>query len=438
MTSDTPLQRSRHERFRFRTAGSLRAAALHLGLDLPWTDDVGVLLEPLPVGTRVSPNRLAIHPMEGCDAEADGSPGDRARARYEGYARGGSGLIWFEATSVVEGGRSNPHQLMLTRETLPAFANLVAATRRAATESLGAAHRPILVLQLTHSGRFSYLPEGARRPTAFANPHLDRPGEVTHRWADEELDELLERFVEASALAREAGFDLVDIKACHGYLLHELLAAHTREASRYGGSLENRSRFLLEVIRRVRATGTSVAVRMNAVDGLPHPYAFGGPIEEVTEGRSEVLTIASQLHGAGCELLNVTAGIPASAPHIGRPFDRPTRGTTVPPEHPLVGVTRLIDLAGHVQCRVPSLPVVGTGYSWLRQYWPHVAAGVVGRGMAAMIGLGRGAFAYPDAPLDLMRSGRLDQGKCCVGCSHCTELMRARVPTGCVVRTRRA
>jgi len=327
---------------------------------------------------------------------------------------------------------------MLTPDTLDGFRDLVEATRASAERALGRAHRPVLVLQLTHSGRFSFLGEGAVRRIACRNPHLDRPGVAATEWRDEELDALAEHFVEAARLADEAGFDIVDVKACHGYLLHELLGAHTR-AGRYGGSFDGRSRFLLEVVRRVRREGIAVGVRLNATDRVPHPFGFGMALDGSLEADlSEPFALIDRLSTLGCVLLNVSAGIPAFEPHVGRPFDRPTKDSPTPPEHPLVGVGRLLDLATRVQRHVPRVPVVGTGYSWLRQFWPHVAAGVVSQGGAALVGLGRGAFAYPDAPLDLMHRGRLDPGRCCVGCSHCSDLMRAKVATRCVVRKGRA
>jgi 2,4-dienoyl-CoA reductase-like NADH-dependent reductase (Old Yellow Enzyme family) len=347
-------------------------------------------------------------------------------------------LIWFEATSVAPDGRANPRQLLLSPASVGSFARLASATRSAAVRRFGPRHDPILVLQLTHSGRFSN-PGGSPAPRriACANPHLDVPGQSTSTWRDEELDALADVFVEAVALAAEAGFDAVDVKACHGYLLHELLGAYTRQASRYGGSFDNRARLLTGVIERARdrAPGVTLAARLNATDGIPYPYGFGmAPDGSLTTDLAEPLALVRRLQMAGCGLLNVTAGIPARVAHLGRPCDRMAGGGTPPPEHPLVGVTRLIDLAAAVQRETPQVPVVGTGYSWLRQFWPNVASAVIRDGMATIAGLGRGAFAYPDAPADLMEHGALDPKKCCVACSYCTELMRAQAPTGCVVR----
>jgi 2,4-dienoyl-CoA reductase-like NADH-dependent reductase (Old Yellow Enzyme family) len=423
------------DRFRFKTAHDLRSRAEELGLALPFSDEIGVLLEPVTIAGRVVPNRIAAQPMEGCDGELTGAPGDLTRRRYLRFARGGSGLIWFEATSVLAEARANPRQLLLTRDTLPVFRDLVQEIRAAARDRFGPAHTPYLVIQLTHSGRFSKTALPGQRKVASANPFLDR--EPSLLWTDAELECVRDALVAAARLAADAGFDAVDIKACHGYLLHELLGAHTRADSRYGGRFENRVRLLVETVAAVRAEvpGLAVAVRMNATDGVPYPYGFG----VAADGSSaidlfEPRRLVGLLVDAGCAWLNITAGIPSYVPHIGRPFDRPVAGTAAPPEHPLVGVVRLLDLAHVMQREAGEIPVVATGLSWLRQFWPSVGAAVITRGMAAFAGVGRGMFAYPDAPADLMAHGRLDQTKCCISCSRCTELMRFGSTAGCAVR----
>lgn len=431
--------RRRHEPFRFRTAEGLIRKAAALRLDLPCDADITPLLEPATIAGVPVPNRIAVQPMEGFDGDERGAPGELTIRRYRRYGAGMSGLIWFEATAVSPDGRSNPRALMLTPETQPAFRALADATREAASESCGRTHRPFLVLQLTHTGRLGMPAADGRVRIACRNPHLDRAEGLAVLWRDEQLDVLRDRFIECARLAIAAGFDAVDIKACHGYLVSELLGAHTRTGSRYGGTFENRARLLLDIVSGVREAvpEARVAVRLNATDLMPYPYGFGMAADgsdsiDLTEPRALVRALSER----GCCLLNVTIGVPRYAPHIGRPFDRPVAGTGVPPEHPLVGVTRLIDLAGALQQASGAVPVVGTGYSWLRQFWPNVGAAVVKRGLAAFVGLGRGAFAYPDAPSDLVHRGTLDRTRCCTTCSRCVELMRHSRPTGCVVRDR--
>jgi 2,4-dienoyl-CoA reductase-like NADH-dependent reductase (Old Yellow Enzyme family) len=217
------------------------------------------------------------------------------------------------------------------------------------------------------------------------------------------LEGLQETFVKAARLAQEAGFDAVDIKACHGYLIHELLSAFKRTDSRFGGSFENRTRFLREVVTEIQkqTSGLHTAVRMNIYDGIPYPYGFG---------------------------------VPAYNPHVGRPYDRPLPGWSLPEQHPLEGIFLLLKTAGKTQKDFPHAAVVGTGYSWLRQFFPHVGAAVLAQRKASFIGLGRSSFAYPDAPKDLLEKGCLNPEKVCICCSGCTRLMKRGQPAGCVVR----
>jgi 2,4-dienoyl-CoA reductase-like NADH-dependent reductase (Old Yellow Enzyme family) len=425
----------RSDRFAFKTADALRRRADALGITLPYDEDVRILLEETAVGGRRVPNRIAAQPMEGCDASPDGAPTELTMRRYERFGAGGAGLIWVEATGVAPDARANPRQLCITPATWPGFRSLVEVARTAARQRFGPKHDPYLVLQLTHSGRFSRTAPAGERRVACPSPHLDR--EPLPAWTDEQLDRVAGAFVVAARLAARAGFDAVDIKACHGYLLHELLGAHTRANSRYGGSFENRTRLLLDIVSAVgsEVPEAAVAVRLNATDGVPFPYGFGVPPDgSAGIDLDEPKRLVRLLRGAGCALLNVTAGIPTFGPHLNRPFDRPVAGTAPSPEHPLAGVSRLLALAAALQAEVPSVPVVATGFSWLRQFWPPVAAGLLKSGGAHFAGVGRGMFAYPDAPAALMARGTLDPVKCCIACSRCTELMRLGRTAGCAVR----
>jgi 2,4-dienoyl-CoA reductase (NADPH2) len=426
-----------HEPFGYHNSGDLLRKAEDLGVELPFQEGIQGLFDAMAIGSKSVPNRLAVQPMEGYDSNPDGSPGELTFRRYGRYAAGGSGLIWFEATSVVREGRSNPRQLMLCRDTVDGFKRLVECTRQSAHRAFGNQHDPFLVIQLTHSGRYSR-PEGKLLgKVGCPNPHLDQSGEDIAIFSDDELDRLRDRLVEAVGLARQAGFDGVDIKACHGYLVHELLGAYNRGDSRYGGIFENRSRLLLEVMRVAgdQFPDMVMVVRLSCGDGIPYPYGFGA-FEDGSGGVDlrEPKVLIRQLIEDGCRLLNVTVGIPTHAPHWVRPFDRAVPGEDVPEEHPLQGVARLINVTGELQREFPGVPFVGTGYSWLRQFAPKVGAAAVQRGMVSLMGLGRSSLAYPDAPKDLMETGAMDPKKTCITCSRCTELMRQDRPVGCVMR----
>ncbi len=428
---------SAHETFHFHTLDEVRAKAAALGAELSFSEDLSPLFQPKKVGQRTAPNSMAVLPMEGCDSNPDGSPSELVERRYLRFAGGGAGLLWWEACAVVPEGRANELQMMLTASNRSKFEQLLRKTNGAAAEKNGGSHKPVNILQLTHSGRYSR-PEGhtARPLVPQHDPILDKGNEAIV--TDEYLDALTERYVQSALLAREVGFDGVDIKSCHRYLLSELLAAHTREG-RYGGSFENRSRFLLQTIRAVRkAVGDDfiVASRFNVFDAHPYPYGFGCDHEDMWKfDPAEPVALVRMMVEAGVDLLSNSGGNPYYIyPQVTRPFDRSSYGIPTPEEHPLESMARLFHFTRTVQEAAGTVPVVGNGYTWLRQFLPYAGAANLQSGSCAFVGLGRSSFAYPDAPRDLMTTGRMEPGKCCVTCSMCTQIMRDHGRTGCVVK----
>ncbi|NLE39486.1 MAG: FAD-dependent oxidoreductase [Pirellulaceae bacterium] len=427
-------------RYQRATPEDLTRMAAELGLSLPVSEDTSILASPVAVGPLTAPNSLAVQPMEGCDGDAEGRPGELTRRRYRRFARGGAGLLWFEAIAVVREGRANPRQLWLHGGSAASFAAMVADSRAVAAERFGADHRPIMVAQLTHSGRYSR-PSLAPHPLIPQHdPYRDKRMNLAEDWpvlSDDELDRLPDAYAEAARLAFEAGFDAVDVKSCHGYLINELFACHTREG-KYGGPFENRVRLLLDILDRVRdAVGRDrlITSRMGVYDAIPYPYGWGVDRSDVMKpDLSEPKRLIGLLVERGVGLLNVTVANPYYNPHVNRPFDQPVAGGYQPPEHPLAGVARMVSLAGEIQRAFPQLAVVGSGYSWLRSLFPSVAAGVKAQGMATFIGAGRMAFAYPDFAADVVETGRLDPDRVCINCSACTQIMRDGGMTGCVVR----
>jgi len=432
------IERDVHSPFRFRDLDDLRAAIRDLNLDLEVDDDISRLAAPVEIAGRVIPNSMATHPMESCDGNPDGSPGELTFRRYRRFGAGGAGLIWFEACAVVPEGRAHPSQLWIHERNWGEFAHLLDDLRSAAAESMGADHRPLTVLQLTHSGRYCGRQDGLHPVVAYHDRILDPTRGVSPDQpviTDDDLKSLEDAFVEAARVAFRAGFDAVDVKACHRYLINELLSAHTRSGE-YGGSYENRTRFLKNVVSRIRRDlgGEGiVSCRLNLFDGHPYPYGWGmDPAHPDAPNLEEPRRLLGELRDMGVNLINVTMGNPYRTPHINRPYDKAAKGGYLPQEHPLVGVERLLTLTRQAREGLPELVVVGTGYSWLRSLWPHVAAAELRRGGVQIVGLGRQAYAFPGFAKEIIETGRLARGHTCITCSSCTQLMRAGKPTGCV------
>ena len=426
---------SAHEKFGFKSLEEIREKTQALGLNIRYDENLSVLGTPYRIGHLQAANRFAVLPMEGCDSNTDGSPSKLVTDRYEKLARGGYGLIWFEANAIVPEGRANELQMMLTASNVSKFRSLVQNVDSISMKENG--FKPVKILQLTHSGRYSR-PEGhlARPLVPQHDPYLDRGNEVIV--SDEYLDSLVQRYVISALLAKEAGFDGVDIKACHRYLMSELLASHTREG-RYGGSYENRSRLLLSVIREVRkATGDDfiVASRFNVFDAHPYPYGFGCDHDDLWKfDPQEPVRLVKDMVKAGVGLLSNSGGNPYYIyPQVTRPFDKSSYGIPTPEEHPLESIQRLFYLTSVVQEAAGDIPVVGNGYSWLRNFLPYAASANINDGRCRFVGLGRESFAYPDAPKDVLEKGAMDPGKCCITCSLCTQIMRDHGTTGCVIR----
>ncbi|HJT78714.1 MAG TPA: NADH:flavin oxidoreductase, partial [Gemmataceae bacterium] len=380
-----------------------------------------------------------VQPMEGCDGTSDGRPGELTFRRYRRFGAGGAKFIWGEATAVVEEGRANSRQLLLTEETAPDLERLLAECRRAHREAFGNDDDLIVGLQLTHSGRYSY-----RRPLlAFHDP---LSADAEHPLLDDDyLRRLVDRYVTAARLAYRCGFQFVDIKQCHRYLLNELLAAKDRPGP-YGGSLENRTRLARDIFTAVRAAvpGLVLATRLNVYDAIPYRKGPGGVGEPVPWRRpvrsawgareddplqpdlTEPLAWVDEMTRLGVALVNVSMGNPYASPHVIRPFEYPPPDGYETPEPPLVGVDRHFRLAAEVQRAFPGLPVVGSGYSYLQEFLPGAAAANVRDGRITFAGVGRAALPQPDFARLLQEHGRLDRKRVCRTFSYCTALMRAK------------
>ena len=424
-----------HETYHYASLRDVQDKANELGVTLPLSENMQPLFNPLHLGAQTAENRIAFQPMEGTDGTEGGAPGELTVRRYERFAKAGPGLIWFEAVATVPEGRASAHQLYLTKENVDDFKRLTDDMRETCLKENG--YAPVIIMQGTNSGRYSK-PHGYPEPLIAYNcpPLEDTPLGADRILSDDTLRRYEAAFEKTARLSQKAGFDGMDVKCCHRYLACELLSAYTRPGE-YGGSYENRTRFLKNAYRAAQAGVTGsffLTSRLNAYDGFPYPYGFGVREGSMEPDMAEPIRLVKELREEfHIPLINITMGNPYKNPHVNRPYDH---GNYVPDEHPLEGLGRMMKGLGEIQRAIPDLPVLGSAFSYLRQYAPNLAAGMVGEGRCAMAGFGRMAFAYPDFVRDLRRDGTIDPKKVCVTCGGCALLLRAGTPAGCVIRDR--
>jgi NADPH2 dehydrogenase len=452
-----------------------------LGIDLPCDDAIATgtdspLAQPvdgLTVNGKRIGNRIAIQPMEGWDGTTTGGVTDEMRRRWQRFGESGAKLIFGgEAMAVRPDGRANPNQLILVGENQAGIAELVGGLKRAHAERHGTIDDLVIGFQLTHSGRFCKPNDKFKMEprVAYRHPILDRKFNVTSDdqvWSDDEIEELIRCYVRAAAVARAAGADFVDIKHCHGYLLHEFLGAHTRPG-RFGGSFENRTRILREIVTGIRASGNAIdiGVRLSAFDFVPFkpdptraepgklgpgvpedfshclPYRFGFGVKAdnpVEYDLTETFQFADLCRELGIKLLNLSAGSPYYNPHIQRPAAYPPSDGYQPAHDPLIDVARQLGVVRRVFEHLTRNPqpatrnpiLIGSAYSYLQDFLPHVAQAAVRGGWTDLIGLGRAVLSYPNMLMDAMGQGKLTPKFICRTFSDCTTGPRNGLISGC-------
>jgi 2,4-dienoyl-CoA reductase-like NADH-dependent reductase (Old Yellow Enzyme family) len=443
-----------------KTPAEFRTRLQALGIDLP-CDDVLATGNDAPLAQSyrrprgIIGNRFCILPMEGWDGTEDGRPTELTRQRWRNFGLSGAKLIWGgEAVAVRHDGRANPNQLLLNEATLPEIAALRELLVDTHRKQFGTVDDLLVGLQLTHSGRFAR-PNDRRRlepRIVYRHPLLDTRFGVkddSALLADDDIARLIEDFVRAARLAAQAGFAFVDVKHCHGYLGHEFLSAVDRPG-RYGGSLDNRTRFLREIVAGIRAAapGLEIGVRVSVFDfypfvpgpdgiGMPmqtvgnYRHAFGGDGTGLGINLDEPAAFLELLERLGIELVCSTAGSPYYNPHMQRPAAFPPSDGYQPPEDPLVGVARQIAVTAQLKKRHPRVAIVGSGYSYLQEWLPHVGQRVLRDGGADFIGLGRMVLSYPELPADVLAGRPLVRNRICRTFSDCTTAPRNGMVSGC-------
>ncbi len=439
--------------FKFKSLDDIRQECENLNLAIRFQEDLSPLFRRASIGPLTVGNSLCIQPMEGCDGTLDGKPDGLTFRRYQRFGAGGAKLIWGEATAVVEEGRANTRQLQINERTAPALKQMREQCEAAHREAFGVADDLVIGLQLTHSGRYSH----ARPKIAYHDPILD-PRTVVDKatgktidadyptLTDDDLKRLVDHYVEAANWAYECGFQFVDIKQCHRYLLNEMLAAKTRPGP-YGGSLENRTRLAREIFTAIKSEVPDLvlATRLNVFDcisfqkqngsddGEPCPHetpvrgAWGTREDDpFTPDLTEPIWWIGEMQKLGVELVNITMGNPYGVPHVIRPFEYPPPDGYESPEHPLIGVDRHFRLADELQQKFPDLPMVGSGYSYLQGFLGQAGAANIADGRITFMGVGRAALPMPDFPVLLKETGQLERKRICRTFSYCTALMRSK------------
>jgi 2,4-dienoyl-CoA reductase-like NADH-dependent reductase (Old Yellow Enzyme family) len=448
-----------------KSPAALRERLTALGLSLPVDDTIltaaagSPLAQPLQLGPYRVGNHWCIHPMEGWDANRDGSPTAHVLRRWRHFGISGAKLIWGgEAAAVQPDGRANPLQTMAIPENRDGLAQLLLAVTNAHRERFGNIDDLLVGLQLTHSGRFCRPNTKTLEPRiAYHHPLLDKkfgidPKDDSVVWTDSDLERLIDTYLAAAKLAFEVGFRFVDVKACHGYLLHELLSARSRPG-KFGGDLQGRTRVLRTITERIQQEipGLGVGVRLSAFDFvpfeqgsekvgrpthyqdlLPYQYGFGtDAADPIGIDLSETIELLKMLRDLKVFAVNLSCGSPYYNPHIQRPAIFPPSDGYQPPEDPLVGVWRQIDNVRRCKEAVPDLAMVGTGYTYLQDYLPHVAQAVVRDGWVDSVGLGRMVLSYPELPADCLEAGALKRKQICRTFSDCTTAPRNGIISGC-------
>jgi len=462
MDSNTPEKRKFRRMAAIKTPDEFRAYCREGGIELPIDDEVQTgsnapMAQPytLPDGFVVG-NRFCVQPMEGWDCTADGKPTELTIRRWKGFGRSGAKFVWGgEAAAVRHDGRANPRQLRAGKDNAQELADLRQALVDAHAESFGTTDDLLVGLQITHSGRFARPNRDDRLEPciAYHHPLLDGKFGVDPDYpvlTDQELEEIALCLGDAARVAQGAGFHFVDVKHCHGYLGHELLSARSRPGP-FGGSFENRTRFLrlaIEDIRR-KAPDLRIGVRFSAFDTppyrpgpdgvgvpedhpLPYTCSFGAdPDNPLNPDLAEPIQLLQMLRDMGVWLVNITLGSPYYTPHLIRPAMFPPSDGYQPPEDPLAGVARHVAIVGELKRAVPELAVVGSGYTYLQEWVGPVAQHVVRTGGADFVGLGRMMLPYPEMPADILAGRALARRRICRTFSDCTTAPRKGMVSGC-------
>ncbi len=364
---------------------------------------MNILLTPARIGPVEIKNRIVMPPMTTRTADAEGFVTDDSVAYYMARVRGGTGLITIEMASPEKCGRHRRHEVGIYDDRfLPGLTRLVNEIHGGGAKAS---------IQLGHGGghtRIDICGETPIAPSAIPHPVYETTFEtiVPAEMSKARIAQTIAAHAAAAVRAQKAGFDCVEIHAAHGYLISQFHAPfENRRTDDYGGSLENRARFGLEVLRAVKAAvpGMGVIYRLSVEDFFPGGLPFG-------EGR-QIAVWAAQ---AGADALHVTAGHYRSLP---------SAQIVLPPM--TFPDAMFLDFAAEVKKTV-DVPVIAVG----KLGDPATATAAVASGKADFVALGRTLVADPQWVEKLARNEPIRR---CLACNTCINEMRGGARIGCVV-----
>jgi 2,4-dienoyl-CoA reductase-like NADH-dependent reductase (Old Yellow Enzyme family) len=382
-----------------------------------------ILLTPIRIGNKTAANRIAINAMECCDADTGGNPTHTAFRRYDRLSRGNAGMIVVEALSVVDENLGRLHQLTALPQNKKGLTELVSAMRRANP-------RPLIVWQLTHAGELSS-PEFSER--VCVKPF---PGYEGRLLSEEEVDNILERFVFAAKMAHDCGADGVDFKLCHGYLGSQILRPYNDRKWKYGGSWSNRTRFAYEfyerVTKEVKDQNFIVGSKISVWEGLPGGQGSAGPDSPLLD-LTETLDLVRGLEARGASFIIESAGNPSLTLPLVQTDKR----------MPEYGYLRFWFQRQLKSALKPQTVLIGSSYSIFRDgknsfrgvkreqsSFLHWSNKNIRDGVCDMVAIGRQSLADPFLPTKL-EAGKVEEIQWCTACDNCAELLIRQKSVGC-------
>jgi 2,4-dienoyl-CoA reductase-like NADH-dependent reductase (Old Yellow Enzyme family) len=364
---------------------------------------MNVLLTPARIGPVEIKNRIVMPPMTTRTSDAEGFVTDDSVAYYMARVQGGVGLITVEMASPEKCGRHRRHEVGIYDDRfLPGLTRLVGEIHRGGAKAS---------IQLGHGGghtRIDICGETPIAPSAIPHPVYETTFEtiIPEAMTKARIDQTIAAHATAAQRAQRAGFDCVEVHAAHGYLISQFHAPfENRRTDEYGGSLENRARFGLEVLRAVKAAvpGLGVIYRLSVEDFFPGGLPFA-------EGKQIAIWAAA----AGADALHITAGHYRSLP---------SAQVVLPPMSMPDGP--FLDFAAEVKKQV-ALPIIAVG----RLGDPALAEAAVANGKTDFIALGRTLVADPQWVEKVRRGEPIRR---CLACNTCINEMRGGARIGCVV-----